>query len=130
MTSKSQTIDVTVTRDCIDRRKLVYNLARILGLPDEHTWPNRDKFLTIHWDNIKSVYIKISYIWYLKNQYNFMWDSHNFMLSSYKIDEKSPWEKLNIKILKKCIKISKLEYLNFSLLNDSLPLTLLYLEKN
>lgn len=98
MTSKSQTIDVTVTRDCIDRRKLVYNLARILGLPDEHTRPNRDKFLTIHWDNIKSVYIKISYIWYLKNQYNFMWDSHNFMLSSYKIDEKSPWEKFNIKI--------------------------------
>lgn len=56
MTSKSQTIDVTVTRDCIDRRKLVYNLARILGLPDEHTRPNRDKFLTIHWDNIKSTY--------------------------------------------------------------------------
>lgn len=48
------TIDVSINSDCFDQRKLVYNLARILGLPDEHTRPDRDKFLTIHWDNISS----------------------------------------------------------------------------
>lgn len=51
--SNTRTIDVTVNRDCIDRRDLMYSLARILGLPDQHTRPDRDKFLTIHWDNIK-----------------------------------------------------------------------------
>lgn len=60
MISNTRTIDVTVNRDCIDRRDLVYSLARILGLPDQHTRPDRDKFLTIHWDNIKIKYILIS----------------------------------------------------------------------
>lgn len=49
-------INVPVDANCIDRRKLVYNLARILGLPDEHTRPDRDKFLTIHWDNLQQSY--------------------------------------------------------------------------
>lgn len=60
MISNTRTIDVTVNRDCIDRKDLVYSLARILGLPDQHTRPDRDKFLTIHWDNIKIKYILIS----------------------------------------------------------------------
>lgn len=60
MISNTRTIDVTVNRDCIDRRDLMYSLARILGLPDQHTRPDRDKFLTIHWDNIKIKYILIS----------------------------------------------------------------------
>lgn len=47
-------INVPVNDFCVDRRKLVYSLARILGLPDEHTRPDRDKFLTIHWDNLQS----------------------------------------------------------------------------
>nr|XP_034307912.1 meprin A subunit beta isoform X1 [Crassostrea gigas] len=51
--SFSQRIEVSVNIDCIDKRKLMYSLARILGLPDEHTRPDRDKFLTIHWDNIE-----------------------------------------------------------------------------
>ncbi|XP_078339512.1 meprin A subunit alpha-like [Crassostrea virginica] len=47
-------IPIGVNDNCIDRRKVVYILARILGLPDEHTRPDRDHFLTIHNDNIKS----------------------------------------------------------------------------
>lgn len=47
-------INVPVNDICVDRRKLVYSIARILGLPDEHTRPDRDKFLTIHWDNLQS----------------------------------------------------------------------------
>uniref|UniRef100_K1QN98 Metalloendopeptidase n=1 Tax=Magallana gigas TaxID=29159 RepID=K1QN98_MAGGI len=49
-------INVPVNDICVDRRKLVYSLARILGLPDEHTRPDRDKFLTIHWDNLQKSY--------------------------------------------------------------------------
>ena len=52
-------IPIGVNDNCIDRRKVVYILARILGLPDEHTRPDRDQFLTIHTDNIKS---KVRYI--------------------------------------------------------------------
>lgn len=52
--SSTRIIHVPVNDACIDRRKLVYSLARILGLPDEHTRPDRDKFLTIHWDNLQS----------------------------------------------------------------------------
>nr|XP_034307279.1 meprin A subunit beta [Crassostrea gigas] len=51
--SLSQRIEVPINIDCIDKRKLMYSLARILGLPDEHTRADRDKYLTIHWDNIK-----------------------------------------------------------------------------
>lgn len=46
-------MDVPVNDICADRKKLVYSLARILGLSDEHTRPDRDKFLTIHWDNLQ-----------------------------------------------------------------------------
>lgn len=56
MISNTRTIDVTVNRDCIDRKDLMYSLARILGLPDQHTRPDRKTFLTIHWDNIKSIF--------------------------------------------------------------------------
>ena len=52
-------IPIEVNDNCIDRRKVVYILARILGLPDEHTRLDRDRFLTIHKDNIKS---KVRYI--------------------------------------------------------------------
>lgn len=48
------TIDVSINSYCFDQRKLVYHLARILGLPDEHTRPDRDNFLAVHWDNINS----------------------------------------------------------------------------
>ncbi|XP_052679277.1 meprin A subunit alpha-like [Crassostrea angulata] len=54
--SSTRYINVPVNDACIDRRKLVYSLARILGLPDEHTRPDRDKFLTIHWDNLQKSY--------------------------------------------------------------------------
>lgn len=53
MNTNAQRIEVPINIGCIDKRILVYSLARILGLPDEHTRPDRDKFLAIHWDNIK-----------------------------------------------------------------------------
>jgi hypothetical protein len=48
---------IRVSSNCIERTKLVYILARALGLPDEHTRPDRDKFLTVHWDNIDGLSI-------------------------------------------------------------------------
>lgn len=54
ISSGIEIIEIPVNSDCIDRKDLVYNLARLLGLPDEYARPDRDKFLTIHWDNIKS----------------------------------------------------------------------------
>lgn len=53
MSSITLSMDVPVNDICADRKKLVYSLARILGLSDEHTRPHRDKFLTIHWDNLQ-----------------------------------------------------------------------------
>lgn len=51
--SNAQRIEVPINIDCVDKRKLLHSLARLLGLPDEHTRPDRDKFLTIHWDNLQ-----------------------------------------------------------------------------
>lgn len=77
-------INVPVNDICVDRRKLVYSLARILGLPDEHTRPDRDKFLTIHWDNISSnefihihILFKISMITF-KNSNSFVFHRTNY----------------------------------------------------
>ena len=59
LTFPPKQISIGVNDNCIDRRKVVYILARILGLPDEHTRPDRDNFLTIHMDNINR---KVRYI--------------------------------------------------------------------
>ena len=59
LTFPPKQISIGVNDNCIDRRKVVYILARILGLPDEHTRPDRDNFLTIQMDNIKR---KVRYI--------------------------------------------------------------------
>lgn len=45
-------INVLVNDICVDWRKLVYSLVRILGLLDEYIWLDRDKFLIIYWDNL------------------------------------------------------------------------------
>lgn len=52
--SNTRSINVPVNDICVDQRNLVYSLARILELPDEHTRPDKNRFLTIHWDNIQS----------------------------------------------------------------------------
>ncbi|XP_062598030.1 meprin A subunit beta-like [Saccostrea cucullata] len=46
-------IPIKVNEHCIERSRLVYALARILGLPDEHTRGDRDNYIDIHWDNIE-----------------------------------------------------------------------------
>ncbi|XP_052679329.1 meprin A subunit beta-like isoform X2 [Crassostrea angulata] len=86
------TIDVSINSDCFDQRKLVYNLARILGLPDEHTRPDRDKYLTIHWDNIsKDTYAYRSNL-YNKSTPDF-WDNiHNMPYDYTSVTHVRPFE--------------------------------------
>ena len=69
----------------------MYILARILGLPNEHTRPNRNHFLTIHKDNIER---KVRYIFRNKiiNKENLQPSSefHNF----YDYSSADLWENI------------------------------------
>ncbi|XP_061175931.1 meprin A subunit beta-like [Saccostrea echinata] len=52
--SSTAKVSIKIKDKCVSRSALVYNLARILGLPDEHTRDDRDNYINIHWNNIET----------------------------------------------------------------------------
>ena len=43
---------VSLSRGCWDKGTILHELMHVLGFDHSHTRPDRDSFLTVHWDNI------------------------------------------------------------------------------
>lgn len=40
--------------DCLSQGEIVHEVMHVLGFSHEHTRPDRDRYVTIMWNNIKS----------------------------------------------------------------------------
>ena len=53
--------------DCLSLGEIIHEVMHVLGFSHEHTRPDRDRYITVLWNNIKSGNIHILYITLQKN---------------------------------------------------------------